>query len=355
LAGIPLQTARQTFCSEVSPVIQAGKNPRIVVTLADRPTVERLFQSYIDARRKDGTRTVDEIERVLLTGKWSAADGIGRHREAGSIEATDISAHLENAYARGARRQADIERTCMAAAFSWAIKSTHDYRATGRRDWGIKFNPVSMVPRDTGASKARERNLTTDELRQVWIVAASGRFSPEVSGAVLLLIACGQRVRETLRACGSDFDMQAGLWAMPAATTKGGKKPHTVPLPQQAIDVVRGLIAIHGSGPLFASRAGAATAFIKDTSLQHAMRRWSRPAGVADFQTKDLRRTWKSRTGEIGIDRFTRDLIQQHAKGDTGSKHYDLADYLPQMREAMRKWGEWLENILQEQNTNVAA
>ena len=42
----------------------------------------------------------------------------------------------------------------------------------------------------------------------------------------------------------------------------------------------------------------------------------------------------------------TPELIQQHAQTDTGSKHYDRYDYLPQMRAAMEKWEEWLRNAL---------
>jgi len=67
---------------------------------------------------------------------------------------------------------------------------------------------------------------------------------------------------------------------------------------------------------------------------------------IPAFQPRDLRRTWKSRTHDAGIDRFTRDLIQQHAKNDTGSKNYDRADYLPQMTEAMEKWNAWLVAVL---------
>lgn len=64
------------------------------------------------------------------------------------------------------------------------------------------------------------------------------------------------------------------------------------------------------------------------------------------FTSRDLRRTWKSRAHDAGVDRFTRDLIQQHAKSDTGSKNYDRADYVPQMREAMAKWSAWLGIVL---------
>lgn len=69
--------------------------------------------------------------------------------------------------------------------------------------------------------------------------------------------------------------------------------------------------------------------------------------GVADFQSRDIRRTWKSRAGEIGISKEMRDLIQQHARTDTGSKNYDRADYLPQMREAMKKWEDYLTQLVQ--------
>ena len=58
---------------------------------------------------------------------------------------------------------------------------------------------------------------------------------------------------------------------------------------------------------------------------------------------------------DAGIDRFTRDLIQQHAKNDTGSKNYDRADYLPQMQEAMGKWSAWLTAVLEENKQQVAA
>lgn len=352
---LTLQMARQLFQAEVSPVIQAGKNPRATVTRLDQPTVGALFTAYVASLRQKGTRTASEIERVLLTGRDNAADALGRNRMAGDIEPGDVSQFLAKAFNRGSRRQADIQRTCMAAAFNWAIKAMHDYRTEQRGDWGIKVNPAAMVPRDTGANKTRDRNLSAAELKALWAGLESDRFSLEVSAAARLIICCGQRVRETLRADGCDFDLVVGTWNMPAEKTKGGKA-HSIPLPPQALEVVRQLVSVHGAGPLFPARTGAKTAHIMDTSVHQALRRWSTAAGVPDFQTKDLRRTWKSRTADAGIDRFTRDVIQQHAQGGTGTKNYDRADYLPQMREAMAKWAAWLDaNVMQESDTKLAA
>lgn len=81
--------------------------------------------------------------------------------------------------------------------------------------------------------------------------------------------------------------------------------------------------------------------------INRAIGRWLKGQSMPHFQTRDLRRTWKSRAADAGVDRFTRDLIQQHAMGDTGSRHYDRADYLQQMRAAMTKWSDWLTVCLQ--------
>ena len=346
-----LADAREAFAAEVRQVLAAGRNPHAATVAADKPTVQALFEAYMDALRAKGARRVDESERTLLTGKYNAADGLGRQRLAGDILPEDVSAFLAKGFERGARRQTDICRTYMAAAFSWGIKSTHDYRATNRRDWGIRMNPVTAVPRDNEANKTRDRNLTAAEVKAVWFAA------PDQTGDVLrLVIACGQRVLETMRVEGQDIDLEAKLWNMPAHKTKGGKRPHTIPLPRQAVEIFTRLKAEHGDGWLFPARAGAAGEIIGVPSVSRGA---SRLTCCAPFQPRDLRRTWKSRAHDAGVDRFIRDVIQQHAQNDTGTKHYDRAEYLPQMREAMAKWEAWLDATLaddaEKQHTQIAA
>ena len=333
-----LAEAREAYQAEVRQPLTNGRNPNAVVAKSERPTVQALFEAYVAWLREKGARRVDEVERVLLTGKYAAADSLGRDRIASTIEPDDVSALLARSYARGARRQTDICRTYMAAAFSWGLKSTFDYRAVGRRDWGLKSNPVAAVPRDTEANQTRDRNLSADEIRAVWHAA------PDQTGDVLrLVLATGQRVFEVLRADGAEVDLDARLWRQPADKTKGGKRPHTIPLPRQAVEIFTRLKEHHGDGPLFPARTGKEG---ERVGLASVSRGAARLTCCAKFQPRDLRRTWKSRAHDAGVDRFTRDLIQQHAQGDTGSKHYDRAEYLPQMREAMDKWEAWLDQVL---------
>lgn len=243
--------------------------------------------------------------------------------------------------------RADKARVYIAAAFNWALHSANDYTTLARRDWGLDKNPAMSVARDQGAVKVRDRNLDGAEIKLLWDSMEDGTsgFSPAVAGCIRMMIGCGQRVHETLRLHGCEIDLQRAVWHMPAAKTKGKKRDHIIPLPAIVLPYLRTLKDNHGDGPLFPSRSDSKAEVIALVSMSQAVGRWCalNSEAITPFQTRDLRRTWKSRAHDAGVDRFTRDLIQQHAKSDTGSKNYDRADYLPQMREAMAKWSTWLE------------
>lgn len=310
-------------------------------------TVGRMFEAYIASMRTKSRASADEVERVLLLSKTTnAADALGRDRPAADVTPMDVVEYVSGFYKRGFRGAADKARSYIASAYTWAMKSANDYTAEHRQDWGIERNPAADVAKDAGAIKTRDRNLAPAELRKLWEATANDGegFSHEIAACIRLLVGCGQRVQETLRIDGCEIDLEQALWKIPADKTKGRKHPHTVPLPQQVIPVLRQLIDVHGDGPLFPARTGSREALISHRSVNQAIGRWLARDNVhlEHFQTRDLRRTWKSRAADAGVDRFTRDLIQQHAKNDTGSKNYDRADYLPQMRDAMSKWSVWL-------------
>lgn len=335
----------------VGKVIGDVKNPSAAIVAPELRTLKMLFDGYVAGMRQDGKSSAEDVDQALTR----ALRVLDAAQAASDTTAGDISRLLKTIYDRGSPVAADRMRAYISAAFNWGIEAENDYKAKIRQNWGIKTNPAAMVKRDTTAAKTRERNLTADELRTLWYGVDGDGFADGTGAAIRLLLCCGQRILETMRIEGKEIDLDGALWTMPAAKTKGRKKQHIVPLPSLAIPILRALIAKHGSGPLFPPRRGESLTQL-GTSLNKAMRRWSRDIKMPYFQGRDLRRTWKSRTADAGIDRFTRDLIQQHAKGDTGSKHYDRADYLPQMREAMMKWNDWLNlNVVSAQHIAIAA
>ena len=342
-----LQEARSSFAEKVRAPLTAGKNPQHAADKHARPTVEALFQSYIAELRRQGKVSADNFEFTLLRGKTNCADGIGRHKLAADVTPDDVIVAIRQWYARGCRRQADIARSNMVAAFNHALLSAHSYTSTNRAEWGLKTNPALAVKKDTGAVQARDRNLSAEEIREFWDGLNDYSFTDDMADLFRLLLLCGQRVRETLRLDSHDLDLDTATWNMPRHKTKGGKYPHSVPLPALAMPILRQLVERNGPGPLFPGGKGGHRDRLGEMSASQSLRRWCKEYGFTPFQPRDLRRTWKSRTGDAGIGRFERDLIQQHARGDTGSIHYDRFDYLPQMRTAMDTWNDWLAQVLQ--------
>ncbi len=346
--SLSLADARVKFTSEIHTLLMLNKNPMAVAAqTGEKPTVENLFKRYVESLNARGARSAKHIEHALLKGKYNAADALGSNAMAGDIEPADVRKPLAAGAKRGALRTADILRTYMAAAFSWGIGCANDYTTEDAYDWGIKFNPVSAIPRDSRANKTRERNLSAEEMSAVWYSAPE-----DGSGDVMrLMMLCGQRVQETVRVDGCEIDLPGALWNMPAIKTKGGTHPHTIPLPAQAVAIFRRLIDQNGHGPLFPARHGSKQDRMGFLAVTHTA---ARLKCCSAFQPRDLRRTWKSRTADAGIEIFMRDMIQQHARGDTSGKYYDQADYLPQMRKAMKIWEAWIaRNVIKNKSTQI--
>jgi integrase len=331
---VNLKAARKEYEAKVRDVLQAGGDPRAAAEPKAGATLGNLLQAYIDHLRDLGKSSAPEIERAVLTGKRSAAVMLGRDRDVASITSSDISMMLGKIFDRGKRSMADHMRAYLSAAFAWAVKSKHSYTTKSRVDWGLSTNPVAVIPPDMGARRERTRNLSPDELRQLWHALDAGAFYYETEAAIRLMICCGQRVLETIRMERGEVDLRRMTWTMPKHKTKMKKRDHVVPLPPQAVRALRKLMSINKGEQLFS---------LHPNSIHRPLRDWCKANNVEPFTPRDLRRTWKSRAGDgAGIDKFTRDLIQQHAKSDVSGKHYDHADYLPVMRKAMAAWARWM-------------
>lgn len=320
--------------------------------IGSKRTLEEMFKARVAHMKTKERAMWPEVERMLLTAKKNAADFLGRDTPPAAVTPGDIVDFVSTFYNAGYRGAADKARCYLHATFAWAIKAAHDYTVAERNDWGLTMNPVASVAKDEGAIGVRDRNLSAAELRAFWTACSDGNagFTEGTEICLKLIMACGQRVMETLRAEGKDIDLDEKIWTMPAKKTKGRAREHKVPLPDIIIPELRKLKDKYGDGPLFPPmHTQSSGEYLTPLAIAHAVRRYvtEKDCPVAPFQPRDLRRTWKSRAGDgAGVTKFTRDLIQQHAKIGTGSIVYDWADYLPKMREAMDKWDKWLSAVV---------
>lgn len=278
VADAPPEKARG-MAREVFQAVARGEDPvgkRAAATI-NSVTLEALFQGYVASLRAKKKASSDNVEKALLKSKKNAADALGRNKHPSDIRSGDVVSYVSGFYRDGYRGAADKARGYISAAYNWAIKSANDYTTVGRRSWGVEMNPAAAVAKDHGAIKVRDRNLSADEIRVLWHACDNHTtgFTEGTEVCIRMMLACGQRVQETLRLCGAELDLDRAIWHMPAAKTKGKKRDHRIPLPAIIVPYLRALQEKHGDGTLFPGRTDSQYEAIGSVSVAHAVRRWT--------------------------------------------------------------------------------
>jgi len=275
-------------------------------------------------------------------GKGGLAHKIGRDKPAADVTHHDITPHLAEIHRRGAVVMAARTRTHVSAAFAHAIRSSNAYtRPAGAVDWRIESNPVHAIPADPDANRAGKRHLSPQEFRAFWRWLETRDETCVTAPALRLIMATGQRVMEVLGLAVQQYDPNEQLLDWPS--TKNGK-PHTIPIPPQGVEILKRAVPSR-TGFFFPSpkkinvppTMNAAEKLVKVYVAQ---------AGVPHFCPRDLRRTWKTTAGAAGLSKEIRDRLQNHARQDVSSRHYDRYEYLAEKRAAMATWSAYLARIL---------
>ena len=167
--------------------------------------------------------------------------------------------------------------------------------------------------------------------------------------AVKLLLATGQRVEEVLHASWPEFEQNGNTWVIPGERrkTRGtSSETHIVPLTALHIDLLTAVRrTTQHNHYLFPARGGQGPR--RYDALTHAVRAFVQVKGLESFSPRDIRRTFKTVSGSLGISLEMRNRLQGHAMTDVGSVHYDRYDYLPEKHKAMQAWTDGLTKIVE--------
>ncbi|OBY92582.1 integrase [Pseudomonas sp. AU11447] len=152
--------------------------------------------------------------------------------------------------------------------------------------------------------------------------------------AIRLLVLTGVRPGELRQAPWSEFDLDAATWTIPAARMKA-RRPHIVPLPTQAVDLLRNLQEITGRYELvFAGKANPGRPLSENT-VNKALRILGYEGRQTGHGFRHLLSTELNNRG------YNRDWIErQLAHGDDNEIRdtYNHAHYLDQRRQMMQAW-----------------
>jgi len=343
--SMPLSKAREVFNRDFAGMIQKGRSIKIAGDT--RPgTVADLFEAYVAYLKDAGKPSWKEAEKGLN----KIADTLGRNRPARDIEPDEVTAIIRPIYARGKRSMADHVRSYIRSAFSWGIKSEHDYRSTAARRFRLVHNPAAGIP--TEPKTVGTRWLSEEEFVRLyrWLECPDTPVHPSYPRAVQIIMLTGQRVEEIARLHVDQWDARERIidW-----TKTKNLQPHAVPVPSLAAELIES-ITPNEYGWFFPSAKDPSKPVSHGTLYSFIWRQ--RDRGVIPHATnRDLRRTFKTLAGKAGVPKEIRDRLQNHAMQDISSKHYDRWNYMVEKRAGMAKWDKFVRAMLAKKRLKAAA
>ena len=305
-------------------------------------TLGDLLDLYIADLVEDGKRTAKEVKRI----KGKDIPSYLLLRPAHLVSRDDILDVLAAIAQRGAKVHSDNVRAYLRAAFELGIHAQSMTRWRGKAPrFNIEHNPVASIKRTLARKPKGQRALSEAEVQELW---NTDLLTPQMHLALKFILASGQRVEEVLHATWDEFDFEKRLWTIPGGRRKTRGKttePHLVPLTDLHVQLLEEIRATtHDPRFLFPARGTGGPR--RYDSLTKPVSVFVKQSGMPSFSARDLRRTFKTLAGSMGISLEMRNRLQGHALVDVGSVYYDRFDYLDQKRDAMAHWANGLTKII---------
>jgi integrase len=215
------------------------------------------------------------------------------------------------------------------------------------RDRRVTANPCASVARPE-IPGSRDRVLTNSEIGDFWKAADS--IDNPFATVLKLLLLTGCRLREVAEMRRDELSEDGGTWNLPGARTKN-KKPHGVPLPPLARDILASVKRIEGCPYVFS------------TTGKSPVQGWSKIKDRVDAAMKpaspwvlhDLRRTAATGMAELGIAPHIVEAVLNHVSGARAgvAGTYNRAAYAPEKKAALERWGDHVDALVSGRKANV--
>jgi integrase len=323
---------------------------------------ERKAQAVAQIEAKKNAFTVgqlaDEYFQSRILGRWKHPNIVRARIE------NDIKPHIGQLAAEDVK-PGHIDTMLRAIVKRGAPTTANDVLRWSKRifDYAIKrhivqYNPASAFDLSDAGGKeaARERALSREELVILFEAMRNTKGFTQVNILTIkLLLMLAIRKSELIGARKSEFDLEAGLWRLPAERTKT-EAAINIPLPPQA---VKALLELHrlseSSDWLLPARKAQDRMLphIHENTLNVALAKVKpNMPDVDPFCIHDFRRTARTHLAALGVESHIAERCLNHKlKGVEGI--YNRHDYLDERREALRLWANFLEGCETGKDWNV--
>jgi integrase len=264
----------------------------------------------------------------------------------------------------GERRMADITPMELLAT----LRKTEERGAIETADRGLML--ARQVWRYAVATGRAERDITGDlkgaltpyrgkhfaaitdpvKLGELLRAIKAYKGGPIVRAALALAPMLFQRPGELRAAEWAEIDLDAALWTIPAARMKRGKAgkehgdPHLVPLPRQAVDILRGLHGYTGHGRMVFPGERSHDRPISENSVRMALMTMGYKPETQTWH--GFRATARTMLAErLECDPLVIEAQLAHAVRDANGRAYNRTTYLKQRTAMMQRWADYLDEL----------
>lgn len=291
------------------------------------PTFEEVAEKVIEQRTAKMTneKAKSQWEATLKTYVYPAIGGVPVNQVSPSDVATILEAiwDTKNETASRVRQR---------------IKSVLDYAA--RHEW-LEETALAKIARTMGDFKKHAPD-TVEHHKAMPADQAPGfvarlREKEAISAKALhFLILTAARSGQVRGATWDEIHLDAGLWVVPKERMKKRHSDHTVPLPKEAVDLLRSLHREEESNLVFPSPTKA-KAQISDNTLNKLMSDMGEEAVPHGF-----RATFATWAASRGYDSLWIEAALHHKDENKVRKAYQRTDYLDQRKPMMDEWAAFL-------------
>jgi integrase len=266
----------------------------------------------------------------------------------GDLQTDDIKAsHIRNLILgiereRGASDVAKRQHGTISQIFRYAI--THEL---AERNPAADFKPSDVLqPRKT----QNRAHIEPDELPKLLVAMDEYDGQPIVRNALKLMAITFVRTQELLKAPWAEFDVDNGVWKISAERMKKDR-PHIVPLPRQAVEILRDLKRLAGDKLFVFPGLNKTTAHgtINCNSILNALAEIGYKSVMTGHGYRGLARTILA---ENGFDKEHVELQLSHSSDDKTDAAYNHARYLSQRKAILTWWADYLDEQLEKGRNN---
>lgn len=216
-------------------------------------------------------------------------------------------------------------------------------------NWAVEEEIIAVSPvgkLKTTKEISRDRVLDDTDIRLVW--RAFDRIGAPFGAVGKLLLLTGARRTEVAEMRWSEIDIAGRVWTLPAARSKN-KVAHTIPLSEQAIEILNGLKRIESKGDfVFTFGRVAVQGFARKKIELDAAIAADNGAPIAGWTYHDLRRTLATNLQKLGVRLEVTEAVLGHTSGSRSGivGVYQRHDWADEKRTALDAWARKLQAIV---------